>query len=279
MLRLPPRARAVATRTTQCRKVICPAVLVRYPIGTLCVYVSSLYVVSILILSVTKQRERGAGAGCISADRVASRLGSYLQGHGPGGPLPIGPDYCLAMHSRKQNGKQAPEPETAQNLPCWDGTQITAPNWLRDLESNEHLFDADVAFYLQTGCVVTNAGKTAVISPEQSALLQQDIIRQSSMFGCLLYYLNSSPVPRFTSRRHICLGGRRAIVTSVILCLCPPTVTPVSHPLFQMSNQLIYHSRPCQLAACLPSLTVLIEPMRQLSQRQAPTQPNFHVVC
>ena len=82
------------------------------------------------------------------------------------------------MHSRKQNGKQAPEPETAQNLPCWDGTQITAPNWLRDLESNEHLFDADVAFYLQTGCVVTNAGKTAVISPEQSALLQQDIIRK-----------------------------------------------------------------------------------------------------
>ena len=82
------------------------------------------------------------------------------------------------MSSRRQNSKQAPEPDTAQSLPCWNGTQIDAPNWLRDLESNEHLLDADVAFYLQTGCVVTNAGKTAVISPEQSALLQQDIIRK-----------------------------------------------------------------------------------------------------
>ena len=79
------------------------------------------------------------------------------------------------MSSRRQN-KQTSESETDQSLPLWNGTQIDAPDWLRELEAGEHLLDADVAFFLQTGCVVVGNGKTAVASYHQSALLQLDLI-------------------------------------------------------------------------------------------------------
>ena len=79
------------------------------------------------------------------------------------------------MSSRRQN-KQTSESETDQTLPLWNGTQIDAPDWLRELEACEHLLDADVAFFLQTACVVVGNGKTAVASYHQSALLQLDLI-------------------------------------------------------------------------------------------------------
>ena len=50
--------------------------------------------------------------------------------------------------------------------------------WLRDLANSQNLFESDVAHFLLTGCSVTSAGKTVVVSAEQSALLNNDIIRQ-----------------------------------------------------------------------------------------------------
>ena len=76
------------------------------------------------------------------------------------------------MTSRKAGKQMSTPTEAPQELPSWNGTQMDAPNWLRDLEAKGHLFDSDVAYFLHTGSVVTTSAKTAVASPEHSALLQ-----------------------------------------------------------------------------------------------------------
>ena len=62
------------------------------------------------------------------------------------------------------------------SLPLWDGTHLSGLPWLRELEANEHLLDADVAYFLRTAAVVTSAAKVAVSSAEHSALLKNNII-------------------------------------------------------------------------------------------------------
>ena len=80
------------------------------------------------------------------------------------------------MSSRSLFKQAADGTEPENKLPLWDGTHLTGLPWLRELEACEHLFDADIAYYLRTGAVVTSAAKTAVCSMEHSALLNQDII-------------------------------------------------------------------------------------------------------
>ena len=65
-------------------------------------------------------------------------------------------------------------------LPTWDGTHLTGLQWLRELEANEHLFDADVAYFLRTAAVVSSAAKTAVSSAEHCALLRHNIISRQN---------------------------------------------------------------------------------------------------
>ena len=55
----------------------------------------------------------------------------------------------------KQSAETA-EPDKSA-LPLWDGTQLSGLPWLRELEANEHLLDADVSYFLRTGAVVTSA--------------------------------------------------------------------------------------------------------------------------
>ena len=74
----------------------------------------------------------------------------------------------------KQSAEPAEPDRTA--LPLWDGSQLSGLPWLRELEANEHLLDADVSYFLRTGAVVTSAAKTAVSSAEHSALLKNNII-------------------------------------------------------------------------------------------------------
>ena len=74
----------------------------------------------------------------------------------------------------KQPADTAEPDRTA--LPLWDGTQLSGLPWLRELEANEHLLDADVSYFLRTGAVVTSAAKTAVSSAEHAALLKNSII-------------------------------------------------------------------------------------------------------
>ena len=84
------------------------------------------------------------------------------------------------MSSRSLSKQAADTTEPESKLPLWDGTHLTGLPWLRELEACEHLFDADVAYYLRTAAVVTSAAKTAVSSLEHSALLSQDIIRKQN---------------------------------------------------------------------------------------------------
>ena len=65
-------------------------------------------------------------------------------------------------------------------LPSFNGSQMELNKWMRDLSNNQHLFESDIAYFLITGCSVTSSGKTAVISAEHSALLNNDIIRQQN---------------------------------------------------------------------------------------------------
>ena len=92
------------------------------------------------------------------------------------------------MSSRSSLKSTADTAESDNKLPLWDGTHLTGLPWLRELEACEHMFDADVAYYLRTAAVVTSSAKTAVSSLEHSALLSQDIIRKQS-------YSVSNPPP------------------------------------------------------------------------------------
>ena len=74
----------------------------------------------------------------------------------------------------KQQTEAADQDKTS--LPLWDGTQLSGLAWLRELEANEHLLDADVSYFLRTAAVVSSAAKTAVSSAQHSALLKNNII-------------------------------------------------------------------------------------------------------
>ena len=61
------------------------------------------------------------------------------------------------MSTHGQSQASANSAESDSKLPLWDGTHLTGLPWLRELEASEHLFDADIAYYLRTGTVVTSA--------------------------------------------------------------------------------------------------------------------------
>ena len=82
------------------------------------------------------------------------------------------------MAPRRNTSASAPADTELTALPSFNGSQMELNRWLRDLANSQHLFESDVAYFIITGCSVTSAGKTAVVSPEQSALLNNDIIRQ-----------------------------------------------------------------------------------------------------
>ena len=82
------------------------------------------------------------------------------------------------MSSRDTSKQQSADSADTDrsSLPLWDGTHLTGLPWLRELEANEHLLDADVSYFLRTAAVVTSAAKVAVSSPEHSLLLKNNII-------------------------------------------------------------------------------------------------------
>ena len=76
--------------------------------------------------------------------------------------------------AKQQSADTADSDRTA--LPLWDGTHLAGLPWLRELEANEHLLDADVSYFLRTAAVVTSAAKVAVSSTEHSLLMKNNII-------------------------------------------------------------------------------------------------------
>ena len=94
--------------------------------------------------------------------------------------------------SSKQQSAAAAVTDTgpATELPLTDGSQLHMSQWLRDLDNAQHLFDADVAYFLVTATALANNCKTAVTSPQHSRLLDLNLIQDQS-FGVI----NPPPVP------------------------------------------------------------------------------------
>ena len=135
----------------------------------------------------------------------------------------------MAPRRGSQQPQQLPAAEP-QTLPVTDATQLDIPSWIRELASCTHLFDADVAYFIHTGCGLAQA-KTAVISKEHSALLKNNFIQQER-FGIL----NPPPVDDgfkqlYASTRAKLLAsasGTAGAMAAAILPATPPDV-PDSH--------------------------------------------------
>ena len=125
----------------------------------------------------SKEASRDTGVGLFPAASVVPRLGSTSVVLGSG-PPEVWTEFLYSGMSSRNLIKQTADTAEADKLPLWDGTHLTGLPWLRELEACEHLFDADVAYFLRTAAVVTSAAKTAVSSHEHAALLKQDIIRK-----------------------------------------------------------------------------------------------------
>ena len=82
----------------------------------------------------------------------------------------------------RSSSQQAAAASTAgtDELPSFDGSQLAIAQWLRDLEGYQHLFDADVAYFLVTGAAVTSQGKAAILSPEHSKLLEEGNVQAAN---------------------------------------------------------------------------------------------------
>ena len=80
------------------------------------------------------------------------------------------------------NSQQAADSDQTNitSLPVFDGSQLSMAQWLRDLESAQHLFDSDVTYFLVTASAVTMQCKTAVLSPEHSLLLNNGVILEEN---------------------------------------------------------------------------------------------------
>ena len=89
------------------------------------------------------------------------------------------------MPSRRDTPRtqQPAAAEIPDSLPTTNGTLLDRASWLRNLSNCAHMFEADLAYLLHTGCGLTSSF-TAVISPEHSALLNQGYI-QKQQFGVM----------------------------------------------------------------------------------------------
>ena len=75
------------------------------------------------------------------------------------------------MPSTVQSSVADTVPDSTASLPTTDGSQMRHAAWLRDLEGAQHLFDADVAYFLTTASAINSQSKTVVMTAEHSRLL------------------------------------------------------------------------------------------------------------
>ena len=75
------------------------------------------------------------------------------------------------MPSTAQSSVADTVPDSTASLPTTDGSQMRHAAWLRDLEGAQHLFDADVAYFLTTASAINSQSKTVVMTAEHSRLL------------------------------------------------------------------------------------------------------------
>ena len=63
-----------------------------------------------------------------------------------------------------------------EQLPTFDGSQVTIASWLRDLKRNEHLLSSDIAYFATSGAASSYGGKTAVSSVHHAHLLHHNLL-------------------------------------------------------------------------------------------------------
>ena len=64
-----------------------------------------------------------------------------------------------------------PKPQSATELPRFDGQLMNLGGWLRALRQQEHLLPSDLSYFTKTGAQVMNNGKVAVVSAHHALLI------------------------------------------------------------------------------------------------------------
>jgi len=70
------------------------------------------------------------------------------------------------------------KPQSATELPRFDGQLMNLGGWLRALRQQEHLLPSDLSYFTKTGAQVMNNGKVAVISAHHALLLHGGLLAQ-----------------------------------------------------------------------------------------------------
>ena len=70
------------------------------------------------------------------------------------------------------------KPQSATELPRFDGQLMNLGGWLRALRQQEHLLPSDLSYYTKTGAQVMNTGKVAVVSAHHALLLHGGLLAQ-----------------------------------------------------------------------------------------------------
>ena len=70
------------------------------------------------------------------------------------------------------------KPQSATELPRFDGQLMNLGGWLRALRQQEHLLPSDLSYFTKTGAQVMNNGKVAVVSAHHALLLHGGLLAQ-----------------------------------------------------------------------------------------------------
>ena len=82
------------------------------------------------------------------------------------------------MGKKATGGFAEDSADTVQSLPTTNGSQLSLFPWLRELAGNTECFEADEAYFLNTGSWVNNAGKAVFYSPHHAVLAAAGFISQ-----------------------------------------------------------------------------------------------------
>ena len=69
-------------------------------------------------------------------------------------------------------------PQSATELPRFDGQLMNLGGWLRALRQQEHLLPSDLSFFAKSGAQIQSNGKVAVASAQHAVLLHHQLLTQ-----------------------------------------------------------------------------------------------------
>ena len=132
------------------------------------------------------------------------------------------------------------KPQSATELPRFDGQLMNLGGWLRALRQQEHLLPSDLSYFTKTGAQVMNNGNVAVVSAQPALLLHGGLLAQ-----CEFSITRPPPVgDRFVELyRRVRLGQDGLISAGITL---PATISANTIP---DEYADIYFIRPQSIAA------------------------------